>query len=133
LQIPNLARVIGQTKHLNPALFWVKGAISGHAAQGKFAFTEKLDLRYLGKNTGYLRFKPSSIVSSTGTLVTDQTATFTQGPHQLGVSGTTGDFYVDSSTGQFWTFDAMLLVTRLLISSILLHLLRRYTSRHSRS
>lgn len=95
LQIPNLARLLGENKYLNPALVPVGSA---------FEFTEDLGLRYENKNTGYLLLPPSS---STLTIVNDGGAFTTSGVANESDVSTVGTWWVENSTGKFRTAKAM--------------------------
>ena len=60
LQIPNIARLIGENRYLNPALY---------PFQYEFVFTEAISDKFTGLTSGYLLFKPKTggtITSDTG-------------------------------------------------------------------
>lgn len=51
LQIPNLARVLGEQKYVNPALY---------PFQEEFDFQEKVGARFVGQVVGHLNFRPKA-------------------------------------------------------------------------
>ena len=52
-QIPNVARIIGEAKYLNPAYF---------AMDRTFVYREEMTARFVGQNEGMLRFRPLAYV-----------------------------------------------------------------------
>ena len=95
LQIPNLARLLGENKYLNPALVPVGSA---------FEFTEELGLRYENKNTGYLLLPPSS---ATLTIVDDGGAFTGAAVSNESDVDVVGEWWVENNTGKFRTAKAM--------------------------
>lgn len=92
LQIPNLARMVGESKWLNPVLYPVTE---------QFTYTDNVGVTYQGKNQGYLRFKPASLSSITGSgLGSNRVASDD-------LVRSSGDYWVDSATGRFLSFGAL--------------------------
>lgn len=92
LQIPNLARVIGQVKELSPALY---------PPVNSFTYVDNVGLRYQYQNSGYLQFKPAtlasvSIVSSGGIWTTRKDT--------AGELASAGDYWIDLATGRWATY-----------------------------
>jgi len=108
----NLGRVLGDAKYINPALYGVSE---------RFYYVEDLNLKWSGKTTGYLTFRPSDSQGGDGDALTeikfgDGTAT-DGGGNLTGVASTkytsaistqpqyisVGDneFYIDLQTGYF--------------------------------
>jgi hypothetical protein len=94
LQLPNLARMLGQNKLLNPAIYPIETG---------FTFRENLGTKYLGKTSGFLKFVPSS---STFTPV-DTTGQFTNlvaSEHLVGdpeEGGAADEYFISTTDGRF--------------------------------
>ena len=90
LQLTNLARMIGENKLLNPAIY---------PTFSNFTYTEDLSNKWIGKADGYLQFKPSSfditmVDTDDGSVLT----TLTSDDYDVTVSG---EFHIDTATGRF--------------------------------
>jgi len=95
LQIPNLARIIGQNKELNPALF---------PPAEEFLYTEYLGSKFEGLTEGHLLFPPKDsgwyyVASSAGVFSSDAQQKTTESDVQ-----SAGDWWVDTTTGRFRVF-----------------------------
>lgn len=91
LQIPNLARSMGQNKLLNPAIF---------PASGQYTYQDEVGNRFLGKNEGDLLFATDA-VSSISNLGGSVFGTRVSNEYDVTASG---EYWVDSTTGRFKTF-----------------------------
>ena len=95
LQIANIARIIGEQKYMNPAIFKVIN---------EFDYVDNVGNAHQNLNEGYLQFKPKDGTSMTATggntiLVTEQT-------NEYDVLSS-GDYWVDYNTGKIKSFDEM--------------------------
>lgn len=91
LQLPNLARMLGANKYLNPVIY---------PLQSEFEFRDNLGQRYRGQTEGYLTYKPKSGTTFTITAGTTngQFTTLKASPDLVDLPG---DYYIDTSTGWF--------------------------------
>ena len=87
-QLPNLARVIGELKYLNPIVYRLKNT---------FVFIDHVGAKWEGKTEGYLVY-PTSAVAPIGGVWATSVA------NEYDVDST-GDYWIDTSTGRFRTFD----------------------------
>lgn len=96
LLIPNLARMIGQNKYLNPVLYQLNS---------EFLFTEKIGVRYPGKSAFHLLYKPKAgtlaSITVTGTNLTGSSET-----NERDVIGYQ-DYWIDMDTGRFRSYNAL--------------------------
>ncbi len=95
LQIPNLARMMGENKWLNPLLYPV---------EQQFSYRDNVGAKYPNQNHGYLQFKPASVASVSA--VSGSTNLVTKVASEDLVDGA-GDYWVDSTTGRFRSFSAL--------------------------
>lgn len=94
LQIPNLGRIIGENKYLNPVLFQLPN---------DFLFRDNVGSQYAGKTTGFLRFKPKAATTFTQQDGLSQFTTQVVSGHEVGQpDGGTNEFYIDEATGKFY-------------------------------
>ncbi len=95
LQIPNLARALGEQKYLNPCLYPV---------DEDFVYVDNVGAKYLDQNELYLQFKPKTLTGMTaaggGSLDTDPKANYYD-------VVATGNWWVDVNTGKFRSFDEL--------------------------
>ena len=95
LQIPNLARVIGETKYLTHDIY---------PPTQQFSYVDLVGTKFQYQNHGYLQFKPmnqSVVVAMSGsTNLTDKKT------NEADVVNA-GDWWVDASTGRYRTFTAL--------------------------
>jgi len=93
LQLPNLARTIGQNKYLNPCFYPV---------DEDFIYVDNIGTKFAGQNEIYLQFKPKSatIAITAGTTLTSLKS------NKYDVDAT-GDYWVDVDTGRLISFDAL--------------------------
>ena len=94
LQIPNLSRQLGQNSYLNPTIY---------PGKDTFKFYDKVGERYQNKTEGFLKFIPSG---GTVTKSAGGSAFTTQVSNEYDVDAT-GEFWVDSETGRFRTYDVV--------------------------
>jgi hypothetical protein len=89
-QIPNISRMIGENKYLNPAIFPMSKT---------FLFREAIGTTYDGKTEGYLTFIPGATPSYTARGTASGRFTTLKGNEQDVQSS--GDFWIDPFTGRF--------------------------------
>lgn len=94
LQLPNLARMIGASKFLNPSLYPV---------DEDFIYVDNVGAKYENQNEFYLQFNPKTLASIT---VNDDGggALTTRKDNQYEVDAS-GDYWVELSTGRVVCFD----------------------------
>ena len=95
LQLPNLARMIGEHKYLNPVIYPI---------QSDFEFRDNLGQRYRGQTEGYLTYRPKTGSSFTVTAGTTngQFTTPVSDPEDVVVEpAVPGNYYIDPDTGWF--------------------------------
>lgn len=91
LQLSNLARMIGENKLLNPAVY---------PTFADFSYTENLLNSWTDYDTGYLQFSPKGAITiedNSGALFT----TLKTYEHEVDASG---DYWIDTITGKFKVF-----------------------------
>lgn len=89
LQLPNLARMVGQNSYLNPVIY---------PLEQDFFYKENLGSKWAGKVHGYLTFKPKT--SSAFTSTDAQFANEVASEYLVG-RGTNQAFWVSDDTGEF--------------------------------
>lgn len=98
LQIPNLARMLGQAEYLNPALF---------PGESTFEFTEFLGYRFENENVGHFLFAPTEGTTTGGgipssyDIVVDTNGNFVTPVTNEHDVDAAGKFWVDQDTGRF--------------------------------
>ena len=96
LQIPNLARMIGANKYLNPAIY---------PLEYEFTFRENLGNKYTGKTSGKLKFVPSSS-SFTGIDTSGQFTNLVAAEYLVGdpeEGGNPNEYFVSTTDGSWRT------------------------------
>ena len=93
LQIPNLARTVGETKFLNPCLYPV---------DEDFTYVDNLGDKYDNQNEFYLQFKPKTLASIT---VNDAGGALTTRKDNKYEVDAAGDYWVELATGRVVCFD----------------------------
>jgi hypothetical protein len=96
LQIPNLARSLGQMKYMNPCLYPV---------DEDFVYVDNVGAKYENQNEFYFQFKPKTL-SSVSVNDSGGGALVTRVTNKSDVDGT-GDYWVDSSNGKIISFNAI--------------------------
>lgn len=91
LQISNLARIIGEQKYINPAIY---------PLQYTFKYKEVLGTKYRGYNYGYLKFKPKTGSTFAAYNASGQFTTFCA--NEYDVDGT-NEYFVSTTTGKWRT------------------------------
>jgi hypothetical protein len=93
LQLPNLARAIGEHKYMNPCLYPV---------DEDFIYVDNIGTKYENENEFYLQFKPKTLASI---VINDagSSALLTRKTNKYDVT-TSGDYWVDSATGKVISF-----------------------------
>jgi hypothetical protein len=93
LQIPNLARTIGENKWMNPVIYPVEQT---------FNYRDNVGTKFTNQNHAYLQFKPSSTVTAVAgsTNLTNKVAS-----EYLVVAA--GDWWFDSTTGRLRSFSSL--------------------------
>ncbi len=95
LQLPNLARVVGENKWLNPVLYPVSQS---------FTYRDNVGTKFQYQTRGYLQFKPSTFASASAvsgsTNLTNKVAT-------KALVLAAGDWTVDVEDGEFFSFSAL--------------------------
>jgi len=94
-QIPNLSRLIGESKYLNPAIY---------PLQNIFKYRDKLGTRYQGWTYGELTFKP--LVGSTLSFYNTSGQFTTSKSNEYEVIAT-GDYWISTATGKWRTNDEL--------------------------
>jgi hypothetical protein len=93
LQIPNLARQLGESKYLSPCLYPV---------DEDFVYVDNIGTKFDNQNDLYLQFKPKTGTSIT--IVTDATSVLSNSVASRDLVVSAGDYYVDISTGRLISF-----------------------------
>jgi len=96
LQIPNLARTVGESKFLNPCLYPV---------DEDFIYVDNLGAKYENENEFYLQFKPKNFTSL---AINDSggSALVTRKDNKYEVDSA-GEYWIDANTGKVITFTAI--------------------------
>jgi hypothetical protein len=95
LQIPNLARTIGETKYLTPDIY---------PPSEQFSYIDLVGTKHQYQNHGYLQFKPLN--QSVVTAMAGSTNLTDKKSNEVDLADA-GDWWVDASTGRFKTFSAL--------------------------
>lgn len=94
LQIPNLARTIGQLEYLNPDIY---------PPSETFTYIDTIGANTPGANQGYLQFKPTALSAVSvyaGSNLTDKKSSETDITNA-------GDWWVDEDTGRWRSYSAL--------------------------
>jgi hypothetical protein len=96
LQLPNIARMLGEAKYLNPVIF---------PATNDFYFLEDLNDNWSSYTEGYLRFKPKTLTGMicVNTLSGDS---FARVDNEYDLSNN-NEYFVDVNTGRFVFFQSI--------------------------
>lgn len=96
LQLPNLARMLGENQYLNPAIYPLNST---------FVFRENIGSKYRGKNAGYLSFIPASTTftffETTGQFTNLVSEEYEVGDPNKGGGLLVGEYWVSTDNGKF--------------------------------
>lgn len=95
LQIPNLARVIGEQKYMNPAVYSVSES---------FVFTDNVGTKNTNSTEAWLVFKPDSYSNVSAAAGSTNLTNKETNVYDV---DTAGDWHVDINTGKLTTFSPM--------------------------
>jgi hypothetical protein len=96
LQIPNLARQLGENRYLSPCLFPV---------DEDFVYVDNIGSKFDNQNDIYLQFKPKAGTSIT--IVTDASSVLSNSQTNRYDVDASGDYWVDITTGRLISFDEL--------------------------
>lgn len=105
LQIANLARMIGESKYQNPAIYCLTGDVATPLPLSRsFQYTENLTSKYGGKSTGYLLYKPVTGAAQINFTEGGGNGYFTTLVASEHLVLSAGQYYINTSNGYFRTY-----------------------------